>query len=118
MKQVNVLVLTGPDTSTQIGAAIDASQLVSASFHAYFGDVTAAGTMKIQASNDLDPQGPVSSFVPTHWADIPSATVATTLGAPQLITIQVLSYRWLRVVYTYTSGGSSTVTVNMFAISA
>lgn len=118
MKQVNANILSDVDTATVTGAAIDSSQIVSASFQAVFGDATAVGTVKLQASNDLDPQGPVSSFTPTNWTDIPSASAAIASGASALITIPNMSYRWIRSVYTRTSGGSTTVNVNMFAISA
>jgi len=117
MKQINCSILSAVDTASQTGAAVEASQLVSMSAHAYFGDVTAAGTLKLQASNDPDAQGPVSTFVPTNWVDIPSASAAIAAGAPALITIANMSYRWVRAVYTRTGGGSSTINVNMFAIS-
>jgi hypothetical protein len=117
MKQINCSILSDVDTVSQTGAAVDAGQLVSMSAHAYFGDATAAGTVKLQASNDPDAQGPVSAFAPTNWVDIPSATAAITAGAPAIITIANMSYRWIRAVYTRTSGGSSTINVNMFAIS-
>jgi Flp pilus assembly protein TadG len=117
MKQINCSILSAVDTASQTGTAVDAGQLVSMSAHAFFGDATAAGTVKLQASNDPDAQGPISGFSPTNWVDIPSATAAVTSGGPVIITIANMSYRWIRAVYTSTSGGSTTINVNMFAIS-
>lgn len=119
MKYVNSTPLNAVDDSiSQTSGKIDLSQLVSLSFHTYFGDATAAGSVKIQASNDLCPPGNLpSSFTVTNWVDIPSASATITSGAPALITINQVVYRWARVVFTNVSGGSTTLTVNMFGIS-
>lgn len=117
MKYVNINVLSAGDDVSQIGAKIDADQLVSASFQAYFGDSTAAGTVKIQASNDVCPYGYIpGGFTVTNWTDIPSATATVTAGASVLITLPQISYRWMRVVYTSSVAGSTTINVNLFAV--
>lgn len=105
MRNVNVNVLSASDHLTSNSSAIDAGQLVSASFHAYFGDTSAAGTLKLQASNDVDPFGKV----PTHWVDVPSQSAAVTSGGSVLITLVNNAYRWLRAVYTTTATGAQTV---------
>lgn len=117
MRQVNVNVLSAADTSSQNGIQIDSNQLFAASFQAVFGDSTAAGTLKIQMSNDVAPTGGpgVSNFTVTNWVNIPSASSTVTAGACPPITINPSCYRWLRAVYTRSSGGSSTINVNMFA---
>lgn len=117
MKQVNCNVYTHRDDQSSNGAAIDSSQLVSSSFHIVPGKNDDAGTLKIQASND-EFNG-AQNFAPTNWVDIPNATSSISSGAPALITIANLSYRWLRVSYTRSGGGSSTtfMVVNMFAVS-
>jgi hypothetical protein len=117
MKQVNCNILSDVDTTTVTGPAIDSSQLVSMSAQSVFGDATAAGTVKIQASNDIDAQGPTSSFTPTNWSDVSGASAAVVSGVADLIKIDVMSFRWIRAVYTRSGGGSSTVRVNMFAVS-
>lgn len=71
------------------------------------GTSTAAGTAKIQVSNDLgDPQEVPATF---HWVDLPSASVALTAAATVLIPKFETSYQWMRVVYT-NSAGSGNVT--------
>lgn len=117
MRNVCCNLISAPDNVSQTSAAVDANQLISASFMAYFGDSTAAGTFKIQASNDPNVQGQPTGFVPTNWVDIPSATTSIASGASALITIPQTSYRWMRVVYTRSGGGSTTINVNMNALS-
>lgn len=117
MKYVNTNVMSGADTASLNGPQIDSNQLISASFHGYFGDGSAAGTIKIQASNDIDNSGYLQAFTVVNWVDIPNATATVAAGAPALITLTQISYRWMRVVYTRASGGSTTVAVNMFAVS-
>lgn len=120
MRHVNDTVLSAVDTGSANGILIDANQLITASFQASFGDATAAGTFKIQASNDPTPAGNMAlpgGFAPTNWTDIPSQTATIASGASALLTINYVSYRWLRAVFIYSSGGSSTITVNMEALS-
>ena len=118
MKYVNINVMADADDSMdQNGSQIEASQLYAASFQAYFGDDTAAGTLKVQASNDecfvfYQP----GNFTVTNWTDIPNASASVSSGASVLIPTLQLSYRWLRVVYTAGSGGSTTINVNMMAL--
>jgi hypothetical protein len=118
MKYVNCNVLSASDASSQDGIVIESSQLFSASFQAYFGDDTAAGTVQIQASNDeFNAFYQPSVFTPTNWTNIPNASATVTAGASVLITLQYLSYRWMRAIYTSNSGGSTTVNVTMMALS-
>lgn len=121
MKYLNFNALSVSDAASANSKAIDCNQLIGASFHAYFGDTTAAGSIKIQASNDICPThySAVYNFIPVNWVDIPGASVTVLAGAPELITIPNTSliYRWVRVVYTHTSGGTSTITVNVMAVS-
>ena len=119
MNTVNVNVLSGPDTATQTGTMIDSSNFFNASFQAVFGDATATGTLAIQASNDLYALKYLDNstlFTPTNWTTISSTAV--TSGASVIASFNNLSFRWLRVVYTRTSGGSTTVNVNMYATEA
>lgn len=119
MRYLNTPILDAPDTATINGSQIDSDALVYASFQIVFGDATAAGALKIQASNDVCPQGHLpSSFVVTNWSDVPNATATATVGGVLLIPKLDLTYRWIRAVYTRASGGSTTIAVNMMAFSA
>lgn len=113
MRNVPVTMVNAVDTSTQTGAPVFVGQQVAASFTAVFGDVTAAGTVKIQGSNEF-PVGDPSKYVPSNgsFADIPSATSTIASGVGPAIIISSLSFQFIRAVFTYTSGGSSTVLVN------
>lgn len=116
MRNVNTTVLSAIDTASANGSQIDANQLINPSFQIVFGDATAAGTFKIQASNDIcnDRYQP-ATFTVTNWTDVPSATATIASGASAIITIQNQQFRWLRAVFTRSGGGSTTVTVNMNA---
>lgn len=119
MKNLCELVISAPDTGSQTSKFVDTNQLIAVSFLGYFGDTSAAGTLKIQASNDPNPSGYLASidgFAPTNWADIPSATATVTAGASVLITLPQIVYRWLRVVYTSSGAGTTTISVAMNAI--
>ncbi len=113
MKNVCTSILSAADTASRTGQTVDSNQLVSASFHFLFGDASAAGTVKIQASNDPTPlqNGPV------NWIDIPNASAVVVAGAPQLITIANMAYRWIRASFVETGAGSTTITCNMNALS-
>lgn len=117
MRNTCVSILSAADTATVNGGATDANQIVSASFQSIFGDVTAVGTIKIQASNDPTLGQPRANFTPTNWTDIPSASAAVAAGVAPLILIPNMAFSWVRAVYTRTSGGSTTVVVNMNALS-
>lgn len=117
MKPINALALSASDhAGAQSGVQLDSNQWFSASFHAYFGDSSAAGTLKLQASNDtFDILGAAGAVV--NWVDIPNLTATIASGATAILTLSVSCYRWLRVVYTPSGGGSTTITVNVFAAS-
>lgn len=112
MRNVNCLLLSSLDNQNSASIAIDANQLVSASFHAYFGDITAAGTLKLQISNDTYNARynyPEGTFVPTHWVDLPTQTTNITAGASALLTVANMTYRWIRAVYTSTATAAQTI---------
>lgn len=118
MRDGNFVILSASDATSQTGAKVDTNQVVSASFHVYFGDATAAGTLAIQASNDPTSSGYApDTFTPTHWINIPSASATIATGAPALITIASMNYRWIRAVWTSTTPGTTTITVNFNGLS-
>lgn len=121
MRQVNDIVLPATaDTSTKTvnGSTLDTNQMVDMSFHCVVSDATAAGTFKLQASNDVAPlqiSGP--NFVPTNWVDIPSQSVVMTAGTQQgLLTLSNVAYRWVRAVFIVTTLGTGTVQVSRLGI--
>lgn len=117
-KHTSSLVLSAPDTVSQTSAAIDAVELYAASFQASFGDASAAGTIHLEASNDIThAQYIPATFTPTNWTIVPNTTETVTAGASTLIPYTLSSYRWLRVVFTSSAAGTTTITVNMFALS-
>lgn len=105
------------DASNATSSKIDTGQWLSASFQASFGaDGAAAGTLKVQASNDPCPYGnQAKNFTPTNWTDVSGATATVTAGGSVLIPLTTVNYRWLRLVWTPT-GGAGTLTVNANAV--
>lgn len=118
MRYVNVNILTADDSVDAFGIQIDANQLIQASFAVRFNDATATGTLQIQASNDPCPYGnTAAAFVVQNWDDLPNAQTEITQGSSSTFRLADLSYRWLRAVWRSTSGGTSTVIVDMNALS-
>lgn len=110
MRNVCVEILSAFDSSSTFGEKIDANQLVTGSFQFYFGDANAAGTCKIQSSNDPCNYGNVAAnFTPTNWIDIPNITADTTSGAAKLLKIDTMNFRWVRAVYLSTAAGVQTI---------
>lgn len=118
MKILPVTILSAVDTGSATGSAINTNQMVRASFCPIFGDVSAAGTVKIQGSNDYPTSGlpNANAFTPTNWNDITGATSTISSGVGPAIVVEMCFY-WIRAVYTRSSGGSTTVKVFMFALS-
>jgi len=117
MRNAQVLVLSGADTGNVTGTAFDVNQIVSASFTSVCGDATAAGTVKLQVSNDLVSNGTRNNFTPTNWSDIPNATSTIASGVGPAIVIGNMCFSYIRAVYTRTSGGSTTIQVLMNSLS-
>lgn len=118
MRYVNANVLSAVDTGSANGVTIDCDQLVAVSFQATFSDSTAAGTLLVQMSNDMCAFSNLpQDFVVTHWSAYPSATTAVVAGVAAPIIIPQVCARWLRVVFTETTPGTSTVNVNLFGLS-
>lgn len=119
MRNVCTTILNAADNVTQTGSAINSNQLVSASFQFYFNGTSesAAGTVKIQASNDLLLGATYMGGTPTNWVDIPSQSASVTSGASALLTIPNMTYQWIRAVYTSSSGGTGNVICEMNALS-
>jgi hypothetical protein len=116
MRNETITVLSASDATSQNSAAITTGQILYASFHAVFSDTTAAGTVQVQASNDI-PTGSalLGNFVPTNWTNVANASATVTAGGSFLIPIPINLYRWLRVTWTETTPGVGTITVNMNA---
>jgi len=91
-------------------------QMFSCSVIASFTDVAAAGTLKMQASNDLGSSNGsfTNQFVPTVWVDIAGAAATSAAGASIIIPKFDICYQYIRLVWTKTGGaGTYTVKLNM-----
>lgn len=113
MRNAQFPILNADNTTSRTGTGYFVGQIVSASFVLSNGDITAAGTLKLQASNDPPTNGNSQTFVPTNWGDIPNATSTVASGVGPAIVIGNMCFAYIRAVYTRTSGGSSTIIVNV-----
>jgi hypothetical protein len=113
MRQLNDNIVTVQAAASVNSAAIPSENLlyISAQLAA---TGSAAGTMKLQASND-NTNGE-DNTVPTNWSDIPSATVSVSGAGAFLIPITNLCYQYVRVVYT--NSGTGTISIVIKAIGA
>ena len=109
MHFAQVKVLDVANNVTTEGSAFKVQRAYTASFVPTCGDNTAAGTLKIQGSNQII----TDSSQPTQWADIPNASSAIASGVGPAIVIQNMCFAYIRAVYTRSSGGSTTIVVNM-----
>lgn len=117
MKVVSTTILSA-NNATANSSALDTNQAVNLTFQGIFSDAAAAGSMKVQGSNDQPPQGrPSAAFTPTHWSDIPNATATVTSGAAPMIVLSNVACQYMRVVYTR-SAGAGTIIIKANAVGA
>lgn len=71
------------------------------------------GAVRLQASNDpeTDDTTPLSNHPPVNWVDIADSTFAVSSAGETMWNVRDVAYNYVRVVYTDTSGGTSTATM-------
>lgn len=79
--------------------AVDVSACVILGVQAVFTDNAAAGTLKVQVSNDLAQQA--SQIV--NWSDFPGASVAVAGGVAPYLRVVDFVGQWGRLVWTPTA---------------
>ena len=109
MRQVNINTIPLQAAATISGSAIDAENLFYASAQ-IAASAGAAGTLKLQASNDEN-ENFIVQFAPVNWSDIPGASVAVAGPGAYLISQTNMCYQWIRAVYTNTGSGTISVVV-------
>lgn len=114
MRTVNTKIIDAQANATLSSTHFDASMVYAISAIANFSDAAAAGTVKLQASNDFTDAGNLAAdFTPTVWVDIPSASAVVVAGASVVIPVPQMCYRWVRAVWTRTAGaGTFSVKLN------
>lgn len=109
MRQENVNIIPLQAAATITSSSLDSRNLISMSLQ-LVATGAAAGTLKVQASND-NPQTPGN---PVNFTDISGASVAVSGAGSYLIPQTDLCYEFIRAVYTNT--GAGTLTVNLKAL--
>jgi hypothetical protein len=117
MRFVRYNTIQAKDASVNQTSAVpmDISSVVAASAQVVMTG-TAAGTVKIQVSNDA-PNSTEVSGVPnvTNWSDVSGASVNVSGAGTYLIPVINISYQYMQIVYTKGSG-TGTITVNVKTI--
>lgn len=73
---------------------------------------TPTGTFKLQASVDPVKDGPPNTPQPTNWDDITDSSFTVSSAGVYIWNVTDAMYTWVRLVYTDSSGGTSTAIVN------
>lgn len=107
---VEILLPTQAVAATINSAAISAQNLFNISAQAVATGGSVAGAIKMQASNDIS--NGASNWVPTHWNDVTSATIAVSGAGSFLMPKIDICYEYVRFVYT-DSGTGGTIALNI-----
>lgn len=67
------------------------------------------GSLKLQGSNDAAPDANFQfpNFAPTNWTDLSGTSTAVAAAGSVMFNAASTYYRYVRVVYTFTSGTGS-----------
>jgi hypothetical protein len=115
MNNTNVPIIVAQSAAaSQTSIKIDSQVMVAASAQAIIaGGTSIVGTLQIQGSNDPCAFGNnAKQFTPVNWTNLLATAIAISGNGAFIIPKMDVSYRWLQVVYTYTSGTGGTITVN------
>jgi hypothetical protein len=117
MRNDNPIILNASASTSQTSAAIYTGFMLRISFQAVFTG-TPNGNIQIQVSDDVGNQ---NNTPPTNWFNFNSAFTITS-GAQQFMPsaspyYYEICHRWMRVVWTNTSG-TGTIVVTGFAAGA
>ena len=112
MRQVNDNIIPIQAAASVNSAAIPALNLFYCSAQ-IAATGSAAGTMKLQASND---SSDAINFAPANWSDIPSATVSVSGTGAFIIPKTDLCYQYVRIVYS--NSGTGTISIVFKALGA
>lgn len=111
MKVYNVKIVTSAVMNTTINSTpYNVQQIYGFAIQAVFTG-TPTGTLKLQASCD-----PATNYLPantvTNWTDIASSSTVISAAGNFMWNTPDAMYNWVRLVYTDTSGGTSTAVLN------
>lgn len=101
MKNISMISTTSAGVDIT-GVGFDLNDLKSCSISVVFTGSNVVGTLKLQASND-----------DLVWFDVPNTTTSVTASGDVFYNIDVCSYRYIRLVWTYTSG-TGNITAGLF----
>lgn len=105
MRSNSYTAIAGSTSSSLTSAPIPVSQMTQFSvIVSVAGDNTAAGTVTVQASNDVGTGFPVTESSPSPWVTLPGVSAVVSGNGQVLIPITNVAYQFIRVVYTRSAG--------------
>lgn len=108
MRPLNDTIIPAQAAASVNSSAVSGQFLIYLSAQIVSTGAGAAGTLKIQVSND-----PVEvSGNPVNWSDLSGASVVVAGAGAFLIPKVEICYRWFRCVYTNTGTGTIQVNIN------
>lgn len=114
MKANNIPLMTNVLMNTSLATAATALQDIYGYTVQAVWTGTPTGTFKLQASNDpFKYVTPNVTQVPTHWTDIADSSITITAAGDYMWNVIGAFYPFVRLVYTDTSGGTSTARLNV-----
>lgn len=104
MKEISLVSAATAGSTTQ-SPALDLGDLRDFSVHVNFSGSNLAGTLSLQAI------GTTAEYANSDWVDISNSSQAVTSAASHVWNVTNASYKYVRAVWTYSSGsGNWTVT--------
>lgn len=113
MRNFQAEILNDSDATSVNGDFLFSGQYIAGSFQPVFSDTDAAGTVKLQFSNDVatNKGSQYTDFTPTNWKDIPNASSTITAGVGAAIVLNTMCFAYIRAVWTAGTPGTGTVRV-------
>lgn len=108
--------LSGTDMTSNItGPAIWLGHIANFAIQLVFTG-SPNGAFKLQASCDEANPGNPTETVPTNWTDIVDSNQAITASGDHMWTVENAGYTFVRLVWTDSASGTSTITVARFMV--
>lgn len=106
-------IVTNGDMSVDINSlSEDLNQYALSSIQAVWTGAGAAGTLKLQVSNDITPVTPATADPGANvvnWSDYTGSSVTVAGPGNFEWNIVYVGFRWLRLVFTHTGGSTGTL---------
>lgn len=109
-------------TATTMNTTINSTPMQTVDLYGYSIQAvftgTPTGSFKLQCSDDaVTTQWPTAQTQPTNWTDVADSSFSVAAAGNIVWNVSNVMYTWVRVVYTDTSGGTSTASLTTLTFS-